>query len=156
MWLVIGLRAGKVNGQYLRQNLEGINGKVGDLDIESELVAEFNMYNLLGAIAVTQAMGIKSEKIEQGIRELKNVPGRLERISNDLGIHVLVDYAHKPDALQKVLETLNQLENRGKIFTVLGCGGNRDRTKRPVMGKIAVEGSDQVIITSDNPRKGKS
>ena len=80
------------------------------------------------------------------------MPGRLEAVPNSKGIHILVDYAHKPDALEKVLTMLKGLKGAGRLITVFGCGGDRDRQKRPVMGKIAVELSDQVFITSDNPR----
>ena len=96
-------------------------------------------------------MKIPEKKISQGIKHLAGVPGRLERVPNQRGVHVWVDYAHKPDALEKVLKALNEVRENHRLITVFGCGGDRDK-KRPVMGKIAVEWSDRVIVTSDNPR----
>ena len=87
----------------------------------------------------------------RGIAQLSGVPGRLERIANARGIHVFVDYAHTPDALARVGVELKAL-TRGRVITVFGCGGDRDRTKRPLMGQEAVKFSDQIVVTSDNPR----
>ena len=87
----------------------------------------------------------------EGIRQLKSVPGRLEKVANNLAITILIDYAHSPDALEKVLGAVRPL-SQGKLITVFGCGGDRDRGKRPLMGEIAGRLSDIVVLTSDNPR----
>ena len=116
-------------------------------------MGQFNISNLLCAIGMAQGFGVPTQAIEGGIKRLLAVPGRLERVPNTKGIHVFVDYAHKSDALEKVLKNLQGLKSEDrKIITVFGCGGDRDRIKRPVMGRIAVELSNEVIVTSDNPR----
>lgn len=108
----------------------------------------FQAENILAALTVACGLGVSPEEACRALRTFPGVPGRMEFISNDLGILVFVDYAHKPEALEKVL-----LAIRGKtITTVFGCGGDRDRTKRPVMGEIATRLSSRVILTSDNPR----
>lgn len=129
----------------------GIFGKTGTTLIQSSLVGHFNSLNLLGAIGVAKNLKISSQAISKGILKLKKIPGRLERVPNSMGIHLLIDYAHKPDALEKVLKSLKGT-GAGRLITVFGCGGDRDRLKRPIMGRIACDLSDQVIITSDNPR----
>jgi UDP-N-acetylmuramoyl-L-alanyl-D-glutamate--2,6-diaminopimelate ligase len=142
-----------VSGHALKVTLDGIHGKVAGLHVDSALTGRFNCYNILSALTVGKCLKIAPEAIERGISSLKLVPGRLERVSNQKGLSVLVDYAHKPDALENVLATLRDMKSHGqRIITVVGCGGDRDRKKRPVMGKLAVEMSDHVCITSDNPR----
>ena len=91
------------------------------------------------------------EVIGKGIESLPGVPGRLERVASDMPINVFVDYAHTPDALKKTIETLNHVRS-GRLIVVFGCGGDRDRTKRPVMGRIVSQLADVAVITSDNPR----
>lgn len=139
--------------------IDGSGIAVGGL--KSKLLGQFNAENLLGAIELCRAyfqfQKYSSEKIraflESGIANLKIVPGRLEPVANSRGVTCLVDYAHKPDALEKVLKTLKPLVKSGnKLITVFGCGGDRDRKKRPLMGAIAERESDLVIVTSDNPR----
>ena len=119
--------------------------------VSSKLVGRFNLSNMLAAVSAATVLKIEPSFIETGIRNLACVPGRLERVESSDGIHVFVDYAHKPDALNQVLQTLTDLKQK-KIITVFGCGGNRDRTKRPVMGETATAYSDVTIVTSDNPR----
>jgi UDP-N-acetylmuramoyl-L-alanyl-D-glutamate--2,6-diaminopimelate ligase len=121
------------------------------LAIRSPLLGRFNLENILLAMGVAHSLGTPSEAILKGIENLKGVPGRLEKIPNDRGILVFVDYAHTPEALARVGENLRKLV-RGRLITVFGCGGDRDRTKRPVMGREAALFSDLVIVTSDNPR----
>jgi UDP-N-acetylmuramoyl-L-alanyl-D-glutamate--2,6-diaminopimelate ligase len=111
----------------------------------------FNVSNILAAALFGRAAGFSLENIKNGIESLSGVPGRLERVCNNRDIHVFIDYAHTPDALQNTIETLNHVRS-GRLITVFGCGGGRDKTKRPVMGKIASELSDVAIVTSDNPR----
>lgn len=139
----------------IQVSLSGVEGQVGNVEIRSPLAGLFNAYNILAAIEVCRGMGISSDAISRGILELKSVPGRLERVPNARGLHVFVDYAHKPDALEKVLLTLREVRGVHRLITVFGCGGDRDRKKRPVMGRIATELSDVVFVTSDNPRTEK-
>ena len=133
---------------------EGISAALdtpgASLAIESSLTGPFNLSNILAAVAVAERLGISAEAIQKGIAAVKVVPGRLERIDCDTG-SIFVDYAHTPNALKNVLEAL-QMVRTGRIITVMGCGGDRDKTKRPVMGKEAAAGSDFVVVTSDNPR----
>jgi UDP-N-acetylmuramoyl-L-alanyl-D-glutamate--2,6-diaminopimelate ligase len=117
----------------------------------SHLLGRFNLYNILSAAAAAHALRIPLDIISSGIREHGKVAGRLERVENGRGVTVLVDYAHTGDALENVLKTLRELEHR-RIITVFGCGGDRDRGKRPIMGEIAGRYSNLAIITSDNPR----
>lgn len=119
--------------------------------VTSPLMGKFNLENLLAATAATLALDVPLEAVVTGIASLRSVPGRLERVNETGQPHVFVDYAHTEDALRRVLENLGRFK-RGRIITVLGCGGDRDRGKRPLMGRTAVRGSDVTIITSDNPR----
>jgi UDP-N-acetylmuramoyl-L-alanyl-D-glutamate--2,6-diaminopimelate ligase len=124
----------------------------GVVHVKSTLVGRPNVYNILAAVGVTAAMGIPLDAIEKGIARLKGVPGRFEVVSrpND-DITVIVDYAHTDDALRNLLETARPMATR-RLITVFGAGGDRDRTKRPLMGMVAARLSDVVVITSDNPR----
>lgn len=115
------------------------------------LLGKFNVYNLLGAIAATLAEGLPLSLVTEALSQTKGVAGRLERIDAGQPFTVLVDYAHTPDGLMKVLDTVCEFAC-GRVITVFGCGGDRDRSKRPLMGRIAVERSDYTIVTSDNPR----
>lgn len=121
------------------------------VDLQSPLPGRFNVSNLLGAYAAARRLGVSVTCIQETITRFTGVPGRMERISNDQGVHVVVDYAHTPDALRCGLETLRPL-CRGRLLVVFGCGGDRDQGKRPLMGRLAAELADQVIVTSDNPR----
>lgn len=146
------LRGFQPDTNRLRVTLEGIRGDLQGVSVCSKLTGEFNVSNLVGAITLAQAMGIPNAAIERGLAALPGVPGRLERVENPKGLYIWVDYAHKADALEKVIHSLRQIPARKRLITVFGCGGDRDRQKRPLMGRIAVEGSDHVFITSDNPR----
>lgn len=140
-------------GDCFQISLAGIEGNTRDgIHVKSGLTGRFNGYNMLGAIALARGLGLDPEAISEGASRINLVPGRLERVANRHGIHVLVDYAHKPDALEKVLKTLVDVRGENRLITVFGCGGDRDRKKRPVMGKIATDLSDHVFVTSDNPR----
>ncbi|MGM0600759.1 MAG: UDP-N-acetylmuramoyl-L-alanyl-D-glutamate--2,6-diaminopimelate ligase [Candidatus Rifleibacteriota bacterium] len=116
------------------------------------LAGEFNIFNAIMSAAMCKILGVNWPSILEGIKNLKNVPGRFESIKNHQGINVIVDYAHSPEALENVLKAVRPI-TRNKLFTVFGCGGNRSKEKRPVMGKIAYNNSDVIVITSDNPRK---
>jgi UDP-N-acetylmuramyl-tripeptide synthetase len=145
-----------ISGEQLSDGVRGISGTVtvpeGSLKIRSSLMGRFNISNLLTAIGLAKGLGVSHSAIGEGIKRLKGVPGRLERVPNSKGIHVFVDYAHKPGALDKVLANLQSFRQGQRLITVMGCGGDRDRTKRPLMGKIAQTLSDYVLVTSDNPR----
>jgi UDP-N-acetylmuramoyl-L-alanyl-D-glutamate--2,6-diaminopimelate ligase len=121
------------------------------LTINLPMLGTHNVYNMLAAISTTKALKISNRYIKLGLEQLPIVPGRLERIKNNKGLNVFVDYAHTAEALRIALQTLNQV-TKGKLIVVFGCGGNRDKIKRPQMGKIATDLADYVIITSDNPR----
>ena len=126
-----------------------------DTEIESSLIGRFNVSNILAAFAAGTALGISREHLQKAIYEMKSVRGRFERYASPQGWTAIIDYAHTPDALLKALTAVRDIfENgrRGRIITVFGCGGNRDRTKRPAMGAIAAANSDVTIVTSDNPR----
>jgi len=123
----------------------------GDIPITSALFGQMNVYNILAAAAVAFSLDIDLNTISRGIQRLAFVPGRLQHVENKQGLSIFVDYAHSTDALEKVLQTLRQL-TKGRLITVFGCGGDRDRGKRPDMGKVAGIYSDSAIITSDNPR----
>jgi UDP-N-acetylmuramoyl-L-alanyl-D-glutamate--2,6-diaminopimelate ligase len=119
--------------------------------IDSAFVGSFNVYNILMSIGIAYALGIDEGAIKRGIGNAKPVRGRFERVDKGQNYLCVVDYAHTDDALRKVLEEAGKL-TKGKIITVFGCGGDRDRSKRPLMGQAASELSDLVIVTSDNPR----
>ncbi|MGQ0809719.1 MAG: UDP-N-acetylmuramoyl-L-alanyl-D-glutamate--2,6-diaminopimelate ligase [Nitrospiraceae bacterium] len=123
----------------------------GSFEVDSRLVGEHNVANLLAAIGVALQEGLSPDHIRAGITRITNVPGRFERVEAGQNFTVVVDYAHTEDALVRVLTTAQALK-KGRIITVFGCGGDRDRGKRPKMGRAAVEHSDVVVLTSDNPR----
>jgi UDP-N-acetylmuramoyl-L-alanyl-D-glutamate--2,6-diaminopimelate ligase len=123
----------------------------GQLLIDSPLVGRPNLANILASTAVAEALSLPVESIRAGIAALRSVPGRFERVEEGQPFLVVVDYAHTDDALRQVLETARGLA-RGRVIVVFGCGGDRDRTKRPVMGEVAGSLSDLAVLTSDNPR----
>jgi UDP-N-acetylmuramoyl-L-alanyl-D-glutamate--2,6-diaminopimelate ligase len=139
----------------VRQHVSGQSGKIKVKDrmieFSSELIGAANLDNILAAVGVGFALRIPATAIVDGIRKLRSVPGRLQRVENSRGVLVLVDYAHTPDALEKTLAAVRPLTD-AKVLTVFGCGGDRDRGKRPLMGEIAARLSDVVVLTSDNPR----
>ncbi len=123
----------------------------GEMLIHSKLVGAYNVYNILAATAVCLSNDISIEKIKLGIEHLRDVPGRLEPVDFGQDFSIFIDYAHSPDALENVLTTIRQTSD-AKIILVFGCGGNRDKTKRPQMGKIGGQLANFCIVTSDNPR----
>jgi len=123
----------------------------GKVEFQVHLIGRPNIYNIMAAVGAAHSLGIDMEGIRRGVEALKQVPGRLEPIDGGQDFAVIVDYAHSPDALESLLITVGQLPH-AKLLTVFGCGGDRDRTKRSVMGEIAANGSDIVFATSDNPR----
>ncbi len=116
-----------------------------------DVIGRYNISNCLAALGAALASGADLEALVPLVKTFSSAPGRLEKVDNNKGLNLFVDYAHTPDALEKVLDCLKEI-NQGKIITVFGCGGERDRLKRPQMGKAAEEGSDFTIVTSDNPR----
>lgn len=137
-------------------SLDGISANIfldgESVFVSSKLIGRFNLSNMLAAAAAASQVGVSPAHIGSGISSLSCVPGRMERVDSPSGIHVFVDYAHKPDALRKALESVAVLKQK-RIITVFGCGGNRDRAKRPLMGQVATALSDLTIVTSDNPRQ---
>jgi UDP-N-acetylmuramoyl-L-alanyl-D-glutamate--2,6-diaminopimelate ligase len=125
----------------------------GKLQIASPLVGRINVYNILAAIGAAQAAGISNEIIEAGIRALKSVPGRFQRVDMGQPFLVIVDFAHTDDALQNLVKTARELNPKGRVITLFGCGGGKDRTKRPIMGEVSGRLSDLTILTNDNPRQ---
>ena len=123
----------------------------GRLALSTPLLGRHNIENVVSAASVCELLDLPHEAVIRGVAALKAVPGRLERIETDNGVAVLVDYAHTDDALANVTQALAPL-TRGRLITVFGCGGDRDRTKRPVMGRVAARNSDIMVVTSDNPR----
>ncbi len=125
------------------------NGRA--MPVNLALAGSFHVYNSLAAIAVADCLGIDEDAIIEGLKALRAVPGRFDVVESPEGYHVVIDYAHTSDALEKLLLSVNELDHN-RVITVFGCGGDRDKTKRPVMGAIAASNSDIAIVTSDNPR----
>lgn len=149
-------RAADITPGPLSFSLEGLTFDVrtprGTLQVRSTLVGRPNVYNILAAVSTATALDLPFDAIERGVQSLAGVPGRFEMVSGPKDeVTVVVDYAHTDDALRNLLETARPLA-RGRLITVFGCGGDRDRTKRPLMGAVAGRLSDLIVITSDNPR----
>src|SRR5206468_8984523 len=123
----------------------------GRVALTSPLIGEHNVMNLLGAVATGLALGLEPAAIGGALATVGAVPGRLEQVRAGQPFLVIVDYAHTPDALERVLTTARKITS-GRLGVVFGCGGDRDRTKRPIMGEIAARLADRAWITSDNPR----
>jgi murE/murF fusion protein len=123
----------------------------GALELKSPLIGPFNLENLVVAVGIGLGLGLGVHTISEALGALTGVPGRLERVPNDEGLDVFVDYAHTPDALERAIAALRPLTKR-RLMVVFGCGGDRDRSKRPKMGMVAAAGADVTIVTSDNPR----
>jgi UDP-N-acetylmuramoyl-L-alanyl-D-glutamate--2,6-diaminopimelate ligase len=124
----------------------------GKVQVASSLVGRINVYNILAAIGAAQALGLSRPVIEAGIRSLESVSGRFQRIDLGQPYFVVVDYAHSDDALENLIRTAREMNPKGRIITLFGCGGGKDRTKRPVMGEVTGRLSDLTILSSDNPR----
>jgi UDP-N-acetylmuramoyl-L-alanyl-D-glutamate--2,6-diaminopimelate ligase len=135
----------------LELSSRGASFRAGGIELETRLRGRFNVENVLGAVAAARLLGIDDDAIAYGVRELRGVPGRFEAVDEGQPFAVLVDYAHTPDSLENVLRTARDLA-QNRVICVFGCGGDRDRGKRPLMGRIATELADLAIVTSDNPR----
>ncbi len=124
---------------------------VGDMKLNLHITGEFNVYNVMGTICAAIAEGLTRDELIQGLDDFGGVPGRFQLIEAGQPFTVVVDYAHTPDGLENVLKTARQI-TKGRLWCIFGCGGDRDRKKRPIMGKLAVELSDVPVVTTDNPR----
>lgn len=129
----------------------GVSGLFGSLELNAPYVGRFNAENVLGCAATALALGVPAGTVARGVAEAPQVRGRMERLVLEGGVTAIVDYAHTPDALMRALQALRPM-TAGKLIVVVGAGGDRDRTKRPIMGKLASEHADYAIYTSDNPR----
>jgi UDP-N-acetylmuramoyl-L-alanyl-D-glutamate--2,6-diaminopimelate ligase len=155
-------RPARLRAQGLRYGPDGLAFEVLEaeagtaaLTLQTRLVGDYNATNLLGVVGVLRALGLPLHQAVAAAARVQPVPGRLQPVHTpDDTLQVLVDYAHTPDALVQVLRALRPLAQArgGRLWCVFGCGGNRDATKRPLMGAIAARGADQVVLTSDNPR----
>ncbi len=140
-------------GQILESTMGGLLLKMNDHEVWTKLIGTFNGYNLLAIFATAELLGLETLETLQLLSNLQSVSGRFQYFISDKKITTIVDYAHTPDALKNVLETINAIRTKNEtLITVVGCGGDRDVTKRPEMGRIAARYSDKVVFTSDNPR----
>lgn len=139
--------------QILENQLNGLLLKINDNEVWTKLIGSFNAYNLLAIYGTADLLGLESVEILRLLSELESVSGRFQYLISDEKVTAIVDYAHTPDALKNVLETINSIRTKNEeLITVVGCGGDRDKTKRPKMANIATALSTKVILTSDNPR----
>jgi UDP-N-acetylmuramoyl-L-alanyl-D-glutamate--2,6-diaminopimelate ligase len=147
--------SGDIRADSWQSHIDGLDLKISTgndiIEINSPLIGEFNVENILAAVSTGLAIGIDNKKIKKGIEDVSIIPGRLETIKLDNDVTAVVDYAHTPDALEKAINVLREL-TRKQLWVVFGCGGDRDKTKRPIMGRITSSLADRIIITSDNPR----
>ena len=139
-------------GKVLEESMDGMLLKVDNSELYVRLIGHFNAYNMLAVYGVTKILRTPTEDVLVALSNLKPVNGRFECYRLKNGASAVIDYAHTPDALENVLNTVKQINKTGKTICVVGCGGNRDKGKRPMMAKIAVKMSDEVFFTSDNPR----
>jgi UDP-N-acetylmuramoyl-L-alanyl-D-glutamate--2,6-diaminopimelate ligase len=139
--------------QILENQLSGLLLKINGNEVWVKLIGTFNAYNLLAIYGTAVELGMESLEVLRLLSDLESVSGRFQFIVSNSNITAIVDYAHTPDALENVLKTINDIRTKNEqLITVVGCGGNRDKAKRPIMAGIATELSDKVILTSDNPR----
>lgn len=144
---------GDYKAQILENQFSGLLLKINDNEVWTRLIGNFNAYNILAIYATAELLGLEKVEILRLVSELESVSGRFQYLISDDKITAIVDYAHTPDALKNVLETVNSIRTKNEeLITVVGCGGDRDKTKRPKMGHIASALSTKVIFTSDNPR----
>ncbi|HUH34798.1 MAG TPA: UDP-N-acetylmuramoyl-L-alanyl-D-glutamate--2,6-diaminopimelate ligase [Moheibacter sp.] len=139
--------------KVIENQLDGMQLLLDGKEFWTPLIGEFNAYNLLNVYSIARLLDFDAEEILMHLSQLKNVDGRFQSFITASGISIIIDYAHTPDALENVLKTIAKIRTRNeRLFTVVGCGGDRDKSKRPKMAKIAAEQSDFAILTSDNPR----
>jgi UDP-N-acetylmuramoyl-L-alanyl-D-glutamate--2,6-diaminopimelate ligase len=141
------------NCRIIEHRFDGMNIRFGNHEVWTCFIGEFNAYNLLAVASAADLLGQDRLEVLTNISRLKPVPGRFEVIRSGMGITAIVDYAHTPDALLNVLSSINNIrQQENRLITVVGAGGDRDTSKRPLMARICAENSDRVILTSDNPR----
>jgi UDP-N-acetylmuramoyl-L-alanyl-D-glutamate--2,6-diaminopimelate ligase len=149
------MSAGDVHAASVRSTAAGTEARFvtpsGDFDVRIRLISMFNVMNALAAAGVAVSQGIGHDAIAAGLEQVDRVEGRLQLVDGGQDFAAVIDYAHTPDALEKVIAALRELKPR-RLLVVFGCGGDRDRGKRSLMGEIAVRGADHAIVTSDNPR----
>ena len=139
--------------KIMENSFSGLVLNIDNQDVWTRLIGGFNAYNLILVYAISVELGLESLEVLTGISRLKSVEGRFEYLKSDKQIIAIIDYAHTPDALENVLNTIDSVRTKNeKVITVVGCGGDRDKGKRPKMAQIAAENSDKIILTSDNPR----
>ena len=139
--------------KVLENQFSGLVLNLCGTEVWSKLIGDFNAYNLVTVYAVSELLGEEKLEVLTALSALESVDGRFQYTTSNGGITAIVDYAHTPDALENVLKTISSIRTRNEdVYTVVGCGGDRDKLKRPTMAAIACELSDKVIITSDNPR----
>jgi UDP-N-acetylmuramoyl-L-alanyl-D-glutamate--2,6-diaminopimelate ligase len=139
--------------QILENQLSGLLLKINENEVWTRLIGTFNAYNLVAIYGVAVELGLDSLEVLRLISELESVSGRFQFIVSNEKITAIVDYAHTPDALENVISTINDIRTKNEqLITIVGCGGDRDKAKRPIMAEIAARLSDKIIITSDNPR----
>jgi UDP-N-acetylmuramoyl-L-alanyl-D-glutamate--2,6-diaminopimelate ligase len=142
-----------IKGKVLESHFDGTMLSINNTEVWTQLIGEFNASNLLAVYGVASLLGQDANEILEQLSTLKTVDGRFEYLRSNTGITAVIDYAHTPDALSNVIKTINNIrQGGGQLITVVGAGGNRDKSKRPEMARIASNGSDKVILTSDNPR----
>jgi UDP-N-acetylmuramoyl-L-alanyl-D-glutamate--2,6-diaminopimelate ligase len=140
-------------GKIITNSIEGLELEIGGKNVWFKMIGDFNAYNLLGVYGAAVLLGEESDEVLTQLSSLHGAPGRFELVLPGAKITAIVDYAHTPDALKNVLETIAEFRTgTERVITVVGCGGNRDKTKRPLMASIACKLSDKVVLTSDNPR----
>jgi UDP-N-acetylmuramoyl-L-alanyl-D-glutamate--2,6-diaminopimelate ligase len=140
-------------GKIITNSIEGLELEINNKNVWFKMIGDFNAYNLLGVYGAGVLLGEESDEVLTHLSSLKGAPGRFELIAPGSKFTAIVDYAHTPDALKNVLETIAQFRTgQEQVITVVGCGGNRDKTKRPLMASIACKNSDKVVLTADNPR----
>jgi UDP-N-acetylmuramoyl-L-alanyl-D-glutamate--2,6-diaminopimelate ligase len=139
--------------QILENQLSGLLLKINENEVWVKLIGTFNAYNLLAIYGTAVELGLEKLEVLRLLSELESVSGRFQFIVSNQKITAIVDYAHTPDALENVLNTINDIRTKNEqLITIVGCGGDRDKKKRPIMAEIAAALSDKVILTSDNPR----
>ena len=142
--------------RVIEQSFEGMLLRIDNQEVWSGLIGHHNAYNLLALYTTAVTLGAKPEEALVAISALKPAPGRLENLRGPKGISVIIDYAHTPDALENVLSTLREIAPGHELICLFGCGGDRDKTKRPEMGRIAEKMADRIFVTSDNSRSEKT
>ena len=147
-----------ITAEKIKLSCEGVSYTLktpeDEYPVSFEMMGEFNVYNSLAALSAAYLTGVNMDRAVRSVSRFEGISGRMEKVPNNLGINIIIDFAHTPDSLECVLKTLRQVYG-GRLITVFGCGGDRDREKRPIMGRTACEYSDKVFVTSDNSRTEK-